>query len=207
MRSSGPPKSQPTMISRSAVWGRDASAAPISAGPAPGPVSTPTFGLARITFRAGPSSRPWALTMTASSHERPACPKACEIDDMAGTVSAMSPRARSRRLMPKKPGSPEAKITVVSSVWLNSSRTGSIGPRTRRRSNGTPRASRWRSAPATNEAVSTFRMAPSSSGRPYIPITKIIGRLRRRGSLVAAQQPAPSRAFGLTETVEVTRVI
>jgi len=113
-------------------------AAPISAGPQPGPVSTATLGCARHTLIAGRGSRPCALTTAASSQGKPARANAAAIDDTAGSTVHASPRSRSARTMPKNPGSPEARTTASPSWAASASSAGASSPSTTTRACGSP---------------------------------------------------------------------
>ncbi len=86
-----------------------------SAGPAPGAVSTATFGWARQMLAARRSRPPWALTTWASSQGMPARAKAVATEETAGSTSSSRPYSGRRRVRttPKKPGSPSATTTAA----------------------------------------------------------------------------------------------
>ena len=146
-----------------------ASAAPSSAGPASGEVSTATLGWARHAAATGPSGRPWAETTTASSHDRPARPNAAATDDTAGTTRGVSPRSRSSRTMPKNPGSPLASTTASPECAAISSSAADTSPiTTTLAAKGMSTESRWRPAPTTRVADAS---ASAAGGLPSRPMT------------------------------------
>ena len=87
------------------------SSLPSASGGFAGAVSTATFGDWMARSAASASGRPWAETTSASSHVRPAAAQASDTDDGAGRTWRPSGvnRSASKRVMPKKPGSPEER--------------------------------------------------------------------------------------------------
>ncbi len=170
-RSASVPRCSATTNRRS----QPSSAAPISAGPHPGPVSTATFGWARHTLTAGRGSRPCALTTTASSQGSPARANASATEDTAGSTVNFRPRSRSARAIPKNPGSPEARTTASPSCAASASSAGASSPSTTVRA-PCGAAVRCLRAPATRVAAASAASARAPSGEPSMPTTVITPR-------------------------------
>ena len=178
IRSFGPPSFSAT----TKLQPRPSSACASSAGPKSGEVRTATLGWARQTLTARRGHRPWALTVTASSHESPARAKASATEDEPGKTRRFSLPNRSprRRTMPKKPGSPDASTTTGSSLPSIRASASARSPfKITARSRSTPSISRCRPPPATIAASASRRSISSSRGLPSRPTTVMRPRLTR----------------------------